>query len=65
MLARGQVGDDAAAPVQRVIRSAEQIRDIVRNMSRLTRLELSRQAPALPPLLDLARSSADPPSDPA
>ncbi|HSE03143.1 MAG TPA: PAS domain S-box protein [Methylomirabilota bacterium] len=64
MIARGQVGDDAAAYVQRAIRSAEQIRDTVRNMSRITRLELSRQAPQLPPVLDLTRSSTPPP-DPA
>jgi hypothetical protein len=43
--------------VQRVIKSAEQIRDIVRNMSRITRLELSRQAPQLPAVLDLRKSS--------
>jgi len=60
MIARGQVGDDAAASVQRAIRSAEQIRDVVRNMSRITRLELSRQSPQLPPVLDLTKSSAPP-----
>lgn len=58
MLARGQVPGPAAAYVQRTIKSAEQIRDIVRNMSRITRLELSRQAPHLPAVLDLAKSSA-------
>lgn len=60
MLARGQVPEDASVAIQRVIRSAEQIRDTVRNMSRITRLELSRQAPQLPPVLDLRRSSAAP-----
>ncbi|HSL50592.1 MAG TPA: PAS domain S-box protein [Candidatus Deferrimicrobiaceae bacterium] len=60
MIARGQVGADAAAYVQRAIRSAEQIRDTVRNMSRITRLELSRQAPHLPPVLDLGKSSTPP-----
>lgn len=60
MIARGQVGADAAAYVQRAIRSAEQIRDTVRNMSRITRLELSRQAPQLPPVLDLGKSSTPP-----
>lgn len=60
MVARGQVGDEAAAYVQRAIRSAEQIRDTVRNMSRITRLELSRQAPELPPVLDLTKSSTPP-----
>jgi PAS domain S-box-containing protein len=58
MLARGQVPGPAAAYVQRTIKSAEQIRDIVRKMSRITRLELSRQAPHLPAVLDLAKSSA-------
>jgi PAS domain S-box-containing protein len=45
------------ASLQRVIKSAEQIRDIVRNMSRITRLELSRQAPELPAVLDITKSS--------
>ena len=58
MVTRGQVPEPAAAYVQRAIKSAEQIRDIVRNMSRITRLELSRQAPQLPPVLDLSKSSA-------
>ena len=58
MMARGQVPEAAAAYVQRAIKSAEQIRDIVRNMSRITRLEMSRQAPQLPAVLDLTRSSA-------
>ena len=58
MMTRGQVPDPATAYVQRVIKSAEQIRDIVRNMSRITRLELSRQAPQLPAVLDLTKSSA-------
>ena len=57
MTARGQVPAAASGAVDRAIRAGEQIRDIVRNMSRITRLELSRQAPALPPLLDLRRSS--------
>jgi len=57
MQTRGQVAEEAAGYVQRVIKSAEQIRDIVRNMSRITRLELSRQAPQLPPVLDLRKSS--------
>ena len=60
MVARGQVPDEAAVAVQRAIKSAEQIRDTVRNMSRITRLELSRQAPQLPPVLDLVRSSTPP-----
>jgi PAS domain S-box-containing protein len=58
MIARGQVPEPAAAYVQRAIKSAEQIRDTVRNMSRITRLELSRQAPQLPAVLDLTKSSA-------
>jgi PAS domain S-box-containing protein len=58
MVTRGQVPGPAAAYVQRAIKSAEQIRDIVRNMSRITRLELSRQAPQLPAVLDLTKSSA-------
>jgi PAS domain S-box-containing protein len=62
MVARGQVPDEAKVAVERAIKSAEQIRDTVRNMSRITRLELSRQAPHLPPVLDLVRSSAPPPS---
>ncbi len=57
MVTRGQVAEEAEGYVQRVIKSAEQIRDIVRNMSRITRLELSRQAPTLPPVLDLTKSS--------
>ena len=57
MAARGQVPPATASSVEKAIRAGEQIRDIVRNMSRITRLELSRQAPALPPLLDLRRSS--------
>ena len=61
MTSRGQVPPDAAAYVERAIRAGEQIRDIVRNMSRITRLELSRQAPQLPPVLDL-RKSSDPQS---
>ncbi|MGH7413550.1 MAG: PAS domain S-box protein [Candidatus Rokuibacteriota bacterium] len=60
MIARGQVADEAAGYVQRAIKSAEQIRDIVLNMSRITRLELSRQAPQLPPVLDLRKSSTPP-----
>jgi PAS domain S-box-containing protein len=58
MMTRGQVPEPAAAYVNRAIKSAEQIRDIVRNMSRITRLELSRQSPQLPPVLDLTKSSA-------
>ncbi|HEX4994802.1 MAG TPA: PAS domain S-box protein [Methylomirabilota bacterium] len=58
MVARGQVPESAAAYVQRAIKSAEQIRDTVRNMSRITRLEMSRQAPQLPAVLDLTKSSA-------
>lgn len=58
MVTRGQVPESAAAYVQRAIKSAEQIRDTVRNMSRITRLELSRQSPQLPAVLDLTKSSA-------
>jgi PAS domain S-box-containing protein len=58
MVTRGQVPEPAAAYVQRAIKSAEQIRDTVRNMSRITRLELSRQSPQLPAVLDLTKSSA-------
>jgi PAS domain S-box-containing protein len=58
MVSRGQVPAEAATYVQRAIKSAEQIRDTVRNMSRITRLELSRQAPQLPAVLDLTKSSA-------
>jgi PAS domain S-box-containing protein len=57
MVTRGQVPEEAAPYVQRAIKSAEQIRDTVRNMSRITRLELSRQAPQLPAVLDLTKSS--------
>ena len=57
MTSRGQVPPEAAAYVERAIRAGEQIRDIVRNMSRITRLELSRQSPQLPPVLDLRKSS--------
>ena len=57
MVARGQVAEEGAGYVERTIRAAEQIRDTVRNMSRITRLELSRQAPQLPPVLDLHKSS--------
>jgi PAS domain S-box-containing protein len=58
MVTRGQVPEPATAYVNRAIKSAEQIRDIVRNMSRITRLELSRQSPQLPAVLDLTKSSA-------
>jgi PAS domain S-box-containing protein len=57
MTARKQVPPEAAGYVDRAIRAGEQIRDIVRNMSRITRLELSRQSPHLPPVLDLRKSS--------
>jgi PAS domain S-box-containing protein len=57
MTSRKQVPPEAAGYVERAIRAGEQIRDIVRNMSRITRLELSRQAPQLPPVLDLRKSS--------
>ena len=57
MTARGQVPAGAAGYVERAIRAGEQIRDTVRNMSRITRLELSRQSPQLPPVLDLTKSS--------
>jgi signal transduction histidine kinase len=57
MASRGQVPPEATAYVERAIRAGEQIRDIVRNMSRITRLELSRQSPQLPPVLDLRKSS--------
>ena len=58
MTTRKQVPPEAAGYVDRAIRAGEQIRDIVRNMSRITRLELSRQAPHLPAVLDLTKSSA-------
>jgi PAS domain S-box-containing protein len=57
MIARGQVPEEAAGYIEKAIRAGEQIRDTVRNMSRITRLELSRQAPQLPPVLDLRKSS--------
>lgn len=57
MTARGQVPAGATGYVERAIRAGEQIRDIVRNMTRITRLELSRQSPQLPPVLDLRKSS--------
>jgi PAS domain S-box-containing protein len=57
MTTRKQVPPEAAGYVDRAIRAGEQIRDIVRNMSRITRLELSRQSPQLPPVLDLRKSS--------
>ena len=52
MVARGQVPDEGAGYVQRAIRAAGQIRDIVQNMSRVTRVELSRQASPGPALAD-------------
>ena len=58
LLARGQVSEETVHSLERVIRAAEQIRDTVRNLSRITRLELSRQAPSLPEVLDLRKSSA-------
>lgn len=58
LLARGQISPETAHSLERVIRAAEQIRDTVRNMSRITRLELSRQSPTLPDVLDLRKSSA-------
>jgi len=57
LIVRGQISEEAAGPIDRVIRAAEQIRDTVRNMSRITRLELSRQSPSLPDVLDLRKSS--------
>ena len=58
LLVRGQISEETTHSIDRVIRAAEQIRDTVRNMSRITRLELSRQAPTLPDVLDLRKSSA-------
>jgi signal transduction histidine kinase len=58
LLVRGQVSEETAHSLERVIRAAEQIRDTVRNLSRITRLELSRQSPSLPEVLDLRKSSA-------
>src|SRR5260370_370580 len=59
MTSRNQVPPEAAGYVERAIRAGEQIRDTVRNMSRITRPELSRQSPQLPPVLDL-RNTSDP-----
>ena len=58
MTTRGQVPDAAVGYVQRAIKSAEQIRDVVRDMSRLTRLELARQGTSPASVLDLTRSGA-------
>lgn len=58
LLVRGQVSEETAHSLERVIRAAEQIRDTVRNLSRITRLELARQSPSLPEVLDLRKSSA-------
>ena len=58
LLVRGEVSEETAHSLERVIRAAVQIRDTVRNMSRITRLELSRQSPTLPDVLDLRKSSA-------
>ena len=57
LLAGGQMSPETVHSIERVIRAAEQIRDTVRNMSRITRLELSRQSPSLPDVLDLRKSS--------
>ncbi|HEY7039586.1 MAG TPA: PAS domain S-box protein [Methylomirabilota bacterium] len=57
LLVRGQVSEETTHSIDRVIRAAEQIRDTVRNLSRITRLELSRQSPTLPAVLDLRKSS--------
>ena len=57
LLVRGQVSEETAHSLERVIRAAEQIRDTVRNLSRITRLELARQSPSLPEVLDLRKSS--------
>ena len=57
LLVRGPVSEETVQCIERVIRAAEQIRDTVRNMSRITRLELSRQSPTLPDVLDLRKSS--------
>jgi len=46
MIARGQVPAEATRQVERAIRASEQIRDIVREMSRVTKLEVARHAPA-------------------
>ena len=56
---RGQLSGEAARYVERAIRAGERIRDIVRDMSDITRLELSREAPRLAPVFGL-RESSDP-----
>ena len=43
--------------MERALRASEQIRDIVRDMSRITKLELLRQASNLPAVLDIRKSS--------
>lgn len=57
MVMRGQVPPEATSYVERALRASEQIRDIVRDMSRITKLELSRQASHLPAVLDIRKSS--------
>jgi len=57
MVMRGQVPPEATSYVERALRASEQIRDIVRDMSRITKLELSRQASHLPAVLDIHKST--------
>lgn len=45
--------------VRRGLEAAEQIKEKVRRMKRITRLELSEEGVNLPPMLDLKRSSAE------
>jgi PAS domain S-box-containing protein len=44
--------------------AVRRIRDIIDRMSRITRLQVAQEWPGLPPMLDIRRSSAEPPSPP-
>jgi PAS domain S-box-containing protein len=51
---------DVAQRVEKARAACKRISEMIAQMSRITRLELSRDTPGLPPLLDLRRSSEEP-----
>ena len=56
--------DDATVRewVDRGREAVRRIRDVVDRMSRISQLQLAQDAPGLPPMLDIRRSSAEPPA---
>lgn len=49
--------------VDRGREAVRRIKQIIERMARITRLQLSQEWPGLPPMLDIRRSSADPPAE--